>query len=170
VFNEHLTRLEQMGNLDVQIEKGSAGIGVLSVQRCLQTRAICRGFYMVRRMGAPSGAPFTLGGYANLVRLATRNWRFCGWVLKPTNGGSIMTNHIVCLNFVEAVATASIDAETNAVELEGLALALRIVVTDYLSDRQVEKCNALDALTCALHDKAKANSLTAGKPEAAAHA
>jgi len=80
-----------------------------------------------------------------------------------------MTNHIVCLNFVKAVADASVDAETNAVELEGLALALRIVVTDYLNDRQLEKCNALDALACALHDKAKTNSITAGKAEAVAH-
>ena len=79
-----------------------------------------------------------------------------------------MTNHTVCLNLVETVADASVAAETQAVELEGLALALRIVVTDYLSDRCVEKCNALDALASALHRKAKSLSATAGRLEGVA--
>lgn len=57
------------------------------------------------------------------------------------------------------------ETETAAVELEGLALAMRIIVADYLSDRQLEKCNALDALACALHEKAKTVSLSAGKLE-----
>ena len=48
------------------------------------------------------------------------------------------------------------DIETDAVALDGLTLALRIVVTDYLSDRQLPKCNAIDALADALCDKSTA--------------
>lgn len=56
--------------------------------------------------------------------------------------------------------------QSDAVELEGLTLAMRIVVNDYLSDRQLEKCNALDALASALHSKAQSLNATAGKLEA----
>jgi|GEM_PF-1415771 len=62
-----------------------------------------------------------------------------------------------------------IDVGTDALELEGLALAMRIVVADYLSDRQAEKCNALDALACALHDKAKSVSEAVSGLEELAH-
>ena len=56
-----------------------------------------------------------------------------------------------------------IETGSGALELEGLALALRIVVTDYIGDRSLEKCNALDALACALHASAQAHSQIVGK-------
>jgi hypothetical protein len=79
-----------------------------------------------------------------------------------------MTAQTPYLNLIETVVGA-VDTATDAVELEGLALAMRIVVSDYLSDRQLEKANALDALACALHGKAKSHSVTAGQPEGKAH-
>ncbi len=68
-----------------------------------------------------------------------------------------MTIHTPIINLIETGA--------DAVELEGLTLAMRILVADYIGDRSLEKCNALDALACAIHGKAKALSLTAGKVE-----
>jgi len=53
-----LTKNGCAGTLPQQVEKGLAGIGVPHNRRRLITRVICRGFFMVRRMGAPSGAPF----------------------------------------------------------------------------------------------------------------
>lgn len=55
--------------------------------------------------------------------------------------------------------TNLLDFEVRAVELAGLAYAMHIVVTDYLSDPQPIKQNALDALSAALH--AQANALAA---------
>lgn len=52
------------------------------------------------------------------------------------------------------------DLEVDAVELAGLALAMRIIVTDYLSDRHLSKCNALDALAATLHARAEAHVRT----------
>ncbi len=51
----------------------------------------------------------------------------------------------------------SYEIEVSATELAGLALAMRIVVTDYLSDRRLSKCNALDALASLLHARAEAH-------------
>ncbi|NKX75003.1 hypothetical protein HGG73_12640 [Rhodobacteraceae bacterium R_SAG3] len=49
------------------------------------------------------------------------------------------------------------DSGVDAAELAGLALAMRIVVTDYLSDRHLSKCNALDALASILHTRTEAH-------------
>lgn len=64
----------------------------------------------------------------------------------------------------------TIDITPDAVELEGLALAMRILVADYIAARSLDKCNALDALACALHYKAQMLSQTAGKVEDARNA
>lgn len=57
------------------------------------------------------------------------------------------------------------DIEADAVALDGLTLALRIVVTDYLSDRQLPKCNAIDTLADALCDRSAALAHSIGKLE-----
>jgi hypothetical protein len=49
----------------------------------------------------------------------------------------------------------TIDVSVSAVSLEGLALAMNIVVTDYLGDRSLAKANALDSLATVLHAKSK---------------
>lgn len=51
-----------------------------------------------------------------------------------------------------------LDAEIDAVELAGLALALRIVVSDYLSDPRPSKHNALDALSDVVLSRADAHA------------
>jgi hypothetical protein len=53
----------------------------------------------------------------------------------------------------------NIDVSVSANSLEGLALAMRVLVTDYLSDRTLSKANALDSLATVLH--AKSEQLTA---------
>lgn len=64
-----------------------------------------------------------------------------------------MTIHTPCLNHL----TAAMNVASDAVELEGLAQAMRIVAADFASDPDLEKCNALDALAAALHGKAAAH-------------
>lgn len=67
-----------------------------------------------------------------------------------------MATNTPCLVLIDTSAIDSaLDLETDSVALEGLALAMRIVVTDYLGDRRIEKCNALDALADALHQKSQ---------------
>lgn len=61
-----------------------------------------------------------------------------------------MTINSCCLNHL----SASMGVSSDAVELEGLARAMRIVVDAYAADPDLETCNALDALASALHQKA----------------
>jgi hypothetical protein len=61
-----------------------------------------------------------------------------------------MTINSCCLNRL----SSSKDVSSDAVELEGLARALRIVVDAFTADPDLEASNALDALASALHQKA----------------
>lgn len=70
---------------------------------------------------------------------------------------------------VQTIIPTITDAETAAVELEGLALAMRIVVADYLGDRSLAKCNALDALSAALHAKARTHGRALGQIDGGSH-
>ncbi|QBR34854.1 hypothetical protein ETW23_00385 [Leisingera sp. NJS201] len=68
-----------------------------------------------------------------------------------------MTIHTPCLNHL----TAAMNVASDAVELEGLAQAMRIVVAAFASDPDLDASNALDALAVALHGKAVAHRLMA---------
>ncbi|MFW8636696.1 hypothetical protein [Cribrihabitans pelagius] len=68
-----------------------------------------------------------------------------------------MTIHTPCLNQL----TAAMNVASDAVELEGLAQAMRIVAAAFASDPDLEASDALDALAIALHNKSVSHRLMA---------
>ena len=81
--NARLTFSRQSRSLVSHVEKGRAGIGTLSdTWRSLTAPAKwLRGFSMVGRFG-PRKRTVPRSGSSNPIRLTTRNWNFCGRVLK----------------------------------------------------------------------------------------
>jgi hypothetical protein len=81
--NARLTFSRQSRSLNLHVEKGRAGIGTLSdTWRSLTAPAKwLRGFSMVGRFG-PRKRTVPRSGSSNPIRLTTRNWNFCGRVLK----------------------------------------------------------------------------------------
>ena len=134
-----LTQAAFFETVSLRQKKTVAGIGVPSVTRRSDTRAIRAGFSMVRCVGAPSGAPFLVAVTPILRHLATRDWRLSGRLNSNTRRPLVSAN-------TRTVSTDTIDKlYGRAQNIQGAAHAL------FLVSEEIEELNTDNASSVAFH-------------------
>ena len=138
----NLTNAPRLGRLFSRAEKGSVGIHNLSMNsRRIDSRAHKRGFSMVGCVGAPSGAPFSLG-FSGIVNPASSDRQ------RFTTQRSVNLNSrrpLVSAN-TRTVSTDTIDKlYGRAQNIQGAAHAL------FLVSEEIEELNTDNASSVAFH-------------------